>query len=873
MSWSARSLRKLRALFRKETLDREMSDEMRHHVELQTENNLAAGMKPAEARFAAQRQFGHAEGIKETVRDTRGIPWLEELGSDLRYGARQLRKAPGFALIAILTLAIGIGATTAIFSIVNSVALQPLPYADSGRLVEISQIRPSDQRQFAPMIETVEELQKHSSVFAHVAASTGMHANLTAVDVPARIFGNAVTLNYFSTLGVQPLFGRTFLPEEVIEGKANVVILNYTFWQTQFDGDKSVLNRVIQLNNHAYTIIGVMPPGFRTLTGQMSSPKAFSPLVANSIADSSRFLREVIGRLNPGVTIGQAQAELDVLAVRLAASDPNLWKNLQLRVVPLLDHEVGKTRPTLYLLLGAVGFLLLIACINVANLLLARASARQREIALRAALGAGRIRVIRQLLTESVLLALVGGLLGILLAYGSMDVLLSFAPVDLPRLNEVHLDASALVFSCVVTMLTGLGFGLVPALQAMKEGSRGSGSGLARARLRSALVIAEVALALVLLVGAGLLTRTYAKLQQVDLGYKPDQVYMCRVMLLNTRYPIGQPWINFTDRALEQLAVRPEITAAAFTTTFPHFGAPGFLLDIEGRSQADLSQLSQVTLAGITPDYFKAVGNRLLSGRWFNDRDREHTTPVVIVSDQLARQFFPGENPLGKRIALTRTANRDWREIVGVVADLKLDGAALPTRPAAYIPFPQNVYWGDLVPVVSVRPGAPNPSQAVAAAIQKVDPDMPIDRTMGCAADFEVFSIAPQKFTLFLLGVFSVVALLLAALGIYGVMSFSVNQRTNEIGVRMALGAQPEDILRLIFVQTARLVSLGLVIGLACALAGSRLLRSLLFDISPNDPATFVIISLMLAFVAALASWLPARRATKVDPLVALRAE
>lgn len=413
-------LRQLRALFRKQALDHEMSEEMRHHLEEQTRLNVAKGMDPDAARHAAQRQFGHLEGIKESVRDARGIPWLEELAADIRYGARQLRKAPGFATVAILTLAIGIGATTAIFSIVNSVGLQPLPYGDSGRLVEISQIRPSDQREFAPIIDTVEELQKQATVFASIAASTGMHGNLTGVDRPARIFGNSVTQNYFSTLGVQPLLGRTFLPEEGVAGKANVVILNHAYWLAAFDGNPSVVNQTILLNSQPFTIIGVMPPGFRTLTGLMSSPKMFSPIVPNSVADSTKWLREVIGRLKPGVTLKQAQAELDVIAPRLAAANPDLWRNLQLRITPLLDHEVGNTRPTLYLLLGAVGFLLLIACINVANLLLARAGARQREIALRVALGADRTRVVRQLLTESVLLALIGGVLGTLLAYWSM---------------------------------------------------------------------------------------------------------------------------------------------------------------------------------------------------------------------------------------------------------------------------------------------------------------------------------------------------------------------------------------------------------------------------------------------------------------------
>lgn len=806
---------------------------------------------------------------------------LNDLLQDLNYSARQLIKARGFALVAILTLAIGIGATTAIFSIVNSVALQPLPYANSERLVAILQVRASDQRTFAPMWATVEELQKQAAVFDRVAASTGMHGHLTGVDFPVRVFGNAVSLNYFSTLGVQPLIGRTFLPEEGIEGKANVVILNHAYWQEQFNGDASVINREILLNDQPYTIIGVMPPGFRTMTGQLSSPKAFSPLVASTVVPNPQFLREVVGQLKPGVSLAQAQAEMDVLAERLAGTNPDLWRNLQLRIVPLLDHQVGETRSTLYVLLGAVGFLLLIACVNVANLLLARASSRQREIALRAALGASRSRVVRQLLVESVLLALIGGVLGILLAYWSMNALLTLAPVNMPRLDEVRLDGLALLFSSAVTMLTGIGFGLVPALQAtkvdltlaLKDGGRNAGGGRQRSRLRNTLVVAEVALALMLLIGAGLLTRTYANLQKVEMGYNASQVYVCRVMLLPDKYPDNQARIDFADRALAQLAGQPGLVGAAFTTGFPAHGAAGFRFDIEERPEADLSRLSFVTQSAVTPDFFKVIGNRLLSGRWFNEHDRENTSRVAIVSEQLARQHFPGEDPVGKRIALVRDATREWREIVGIVADLKLDGAAKETRPAVYTPFRQSSIWSHFMPIVSVREGAPNPSLIVAAAIQKVDPDMPIPRDMARSADFDAHAIAPQKFTLFLLGVFSVVALFLAALGIYGVMAYNVSQRTNELGVRMALGAQREDIFLLVLGQTARLIGIGLILGMTGALAGSRLLAGMFYEVSPNDPGTFIVISLVLAIVGTLAAFIPARRATKVDPMVALRAE
>ena len=871
----------LRALGRRDAITHEVNLELEQHLEFMTADNIAKGMSPREAQRAALLKFGGVEKYTEECRDSWGTRLLQELSQDIRFGMRQLNKARGFSIVAILTLAVGIGAATAIFSIVNRVALQPLPYADSGRLVEILQVQPSDQREFAPNMETVEELQRQASFFASVAGSTGMHGNLTGVDYPVRIFGNAVSSDYFSTLGVPPLLGRTFLPEEAIEGKANVIVLNHAFWLSQFNGDESLVGRELILSDQAYTVIGVMPPGFRTLTGQMSSPKAFSPLKA-PVSNSARYLREALGRLKPEVTIEQAQAEIDVLAQQLQASNPDLWRELKLRIVPLLDFHVGDTRPTLYMVLGAVGVLLLIACVNVANLLLARASARQREIALRSALGASRIRVVRQLLAESILLALIGGALGIALAYGSLDALLSFAPVDMPRLDEVRIDRFALLFSCGVTMLTGIGFGLVPALQGskvdlngtLKDGSRTVGDGRHRARLRNALVVAEVALALILLIGAGLLTRTYANLRNVEMGYDGEVVHGTRIMFLPEQYPDDQARVAFTDRALEQLALQPELVASAFTTGLPYFGAFRFRFDVEERSETDANRLPIVTLSTITPDYFKVLGTPFIRGRLFNDRDRENTPLVAIIGENVAKQHFPGQNPLGKRIALVDDdAPRVWRGIVGLVGDVRMDGAVQDPAPAVYVPFSQHPTLSHIKPVVRVREGSRNPGPIVAAALQKVDTGMPVERHMLSLGEFDGFKIAPQTFNLFLFGVFSAVALLLAALGIYGVMAYSVSQRTNEIGIRMALGALRGDILRLVLVHAARLVAIGLVIGIAGALAGTRLLGSLLYDISPNDPVTYVLVPCMLSLVAAFACWLPAHRATKVDPMVALRTD
>ena len=871
----------LNALIRRDEIGQEVNQELEQHIEFMTADNIAKGMTRAEARREARLKFGGVVQYAEETRDSWGTRVVQELSQDIRFGIRQLNQARGFSIVAVLTLAVGIGAATAIFSIVNSVALQPLPYADAGRLVQILQVRESDQREFAPRMETVEELRKQTRVFASVAGTTGMHGNLTDVDYPVRVFGNAVSINYFETLGVQPLLGRTFLPEEAVEGKANVVILNHAFWLNQFNGNEAVVGREITMSDQPYTVIGVMAPGFRTTNGQMSSPKAFSPLRAG-VSNSASWMRESVGRLQPGVMVEQAQAEIDVLARQLEAADPEFWRDLKLRIVPLLDHTVGDTRPTLFMVLGAVAVLLLIACVNVANLLLARASSRQREIALRSALGASRLRIVRQLLAESVLLAMIGGALGIGLAFFSMEALLSFAPVDMPRLDEVRIDGFALLVSCAMTMLTGIGFGMVPALQvskvdlnsALKDGSRTVGDGRRGARLRNALVVAEVALALVLLAGAGLLTRTFANLQNVEMGYDGEVVHITRIMFPEEQYLDDQARIAFTDRALEQLAMKPELVASAFTMGAPYFGSLTYRLDIEDRAEADAERLPVVTTSTITPDYFAVLGTPFRYGRLFNDRDRENTPFVAIIGENVAQQHFPDQNPLGHRIALVRgDAPRVWREIVGVVGDVRMDGAAQDPAAAVYLPFRQHFTFPHIKPIVRVRQGSPNPGPVVAAALQKIDPGMPVERAMFSLGDFDGFKIAPQTFTLFLFGVFSAVALLLAALGIYGVMAYSVSQRRHEIGIRMALGASRSDVLRLVFFRAARLVIIGVILGVAGALAATRLLGSLLYDISPGDPITYVVVSGVLISVAAFACWLPAYRAAKVDPMAALRSD
>lgn len=866
------------SLFRPRLKEAELDREMQLHLDYLIQDHIAGGMSAEEARRAAHKEFGTVDQYREEVRDSWRPAVIVDLVADFRFSLRQLRKSLGFATVVVLTLAIGIGASTAIFSIVNSVALQPLNYADSDQLIELRQVRQLDQREFPPNLETVREFQDRTTVFSDVAAATSMLGNLTGVEFPVRIFGNAVTTNYFSTLGVEPMLGRTFTAEEGLEGKGNVVILNHAFWLAQFNGSPDVLNQIVLLNNEPFTVVGVMPPGFRTEAG---APKTFVPLVVSPVMRRAGFLLSVNARLKTGVTLEQAQAEIDVLANNLAQSDPEKWRDFAARAVPLLDFKVGQVRPTLFVLLAAAGFLLLVACVNVANLLLARASTRQREVALRSALGADRRRIVRQLLTESLALALIGGVTGALLAWGTMNILLSFAPVDLPRVDEIKLDRIALLFGFSITLITGVGFGIVPALQAskvdlttaLKEGGRGAGESKKNARIRSGLVIAEISLALVLLIGAGLLTRTFSNLQNTELGYDGDVIHADRMGMLENTYPDNQARIDFSYRALDQIKTKSEIISAAFTSGLPYFGSFRYRLGIESKPETELGKMPFVMLSSGTPDFFNVIGSPLKRGRLFNDRDREDTPFVAIITEQLARQVFGEEDPIGQRIAVTRDDTREWREIVGVTGNIKWFGVVNDNAPLIYVPFRQHLTGPSPKVVVRVRPESPNPGLAVASAVHAVDPDMPMSPIMPRLDEYDANSIAIQRFTLFLFAAFSGIALLLAALGIFGVMSYTVNQRTNEIAVRMALGAQPADILKLILGKATRLIVIGVIIGVIGAIAGSRFLESVLYNVSALDPTTFGSISILLATIAAISCYIPARRATKVSLLVALRSE
>jgi putative ABC transport system permease protein len=798
--------------------------------------------------------------------------------NDLRYALRQLIKSPGFAAVTILTLALGIGACTAIFSVVNAVLLRPLDYPDPARLVIIRETNLPDFPEFSVSPPNYLDWEKQTKSYEYLAAYSGSRINLTGDGEPQQLVGIKATAHYFDVYGIKPALGRTFLPEEDAPGKNHVVVLSYPFWQRVFGGAADVLGRPVQLNGEPYTVIGVAPLGFG-IASKIDAwmPMAFKPDETANDARGGHYL-SVVGRLRSGVTVAQAEAELKVLAAQLATQYPDSNKGWGVFIMPLQDYSVRDVRTVLYTLLGAVGCVLLIACANIANLLLARATARHREISIRAALGASRARLVRQLLTESVLLALCGGLAGMLLARWGLDALLALAPANLPRVTDIHLNAGVLVFSLALSVITGLVFGIAPAWlaaradvnEALKQGSRGSTEGGARGRMRSALVVIEVTLALMLLGGAGLLARSFIQLAHVDPGFTPENATVLRLSLPQKKYALPEQQTAFADALLERIKTLPGVQAAGLTHSMPLVGDYVLSFNIEGRSAIAPSDLPNTNYYAVTPEYFRAMGIRLVRGRIFTARDDAKAPRVAIINETMARQHFPNEDPIGKRINITNGPDT-WREIIGIVGDIKQYGVDKATSNQSYEPFAQ-VPFSSLNVVIR----ASGPSTALLGAIRPtvyaVDKDQPIG-AIRPLEEIMADSIARQRFAMTLLTVFSLVALVIAAVGIYGVMAYSVVQRTGEFGIRMALGAQQRDVLRLVLAQGGKLVGLGLIIGLAATLAASRAMGSMLFNTSAQDPLTLGMITLLLGAVALVACLLPATRATKVNPIEALRAE
>jgi putative ABC transport system permease protein len=792
--------------------------------------------------------------------------------SDLRFAFRQLAKSPGFTLVAVLTLALGIGACTAIFSVVDRVLLRPLPYPESHQLVAVGETKLPDYPEFSVSPGNYSSWCEQARSFASLAALRSDSYALTGRGEPARLNALRVTANYFATLRLPPQLGRNFLPAEDEPGHETVVLLSHGFWQRQFAGAPDVLGQTLQLNGHPFTIVGVLPPAFRD--ADVVTPCAFS--AADRQQHGGHYLG-VLGRLRPGGSLAQADAELQQIAAQLAAQFPDTNRGWGVRTATLLDQTVGEVRPVLYALLGAVGFLLLIACANIANLLLARAASRNKELAIRASQGATPARLVRQLLTESVVLAALGGALGVLIAQWGVSALLALAPENLPRADEIAVDGRALLFTGAIAILTGLIFGLAPALRAsrldlnrtLKETARGASG--RRSRLRSALVVAEIAIALVLLVGSGLLIRSFARLHAVDPGFEPRGAFALGLDLSPARYGDGARQTAFVDQVSAALAAIPGVQSVGAVQVMP-FSGNDYVLDFyrEDLPRPAPGQIANANYYAATPGYFAALGIRLVRGRFFDAHDRADSAPVAIIGETMARRHFAGTDPLGKRIHISNSPEK-WREIVGVVADTKhygLDGEPISQM---YEPFAQSPH-SFLNLVVRAPAATPGLAAAVRAAIQSVDASQPIYGFASLETQLGR-SVARQRFAALLFAVFSGVALLLASIGIYGVMACTVSQRRDEIGIRLALGAQRGDVLRLVLAQGARLILLGLAAGLLGTLLLSRFLAALLFGVSPHDPATFAVIAALLGLVATAACLIPAHRATRIDPLEALRAE
>jgi predicted permease len=878
--------RRLLSLPLRRRLQREMEEEMRFHLEMQLEQNLEAGMATEEAQYAARRQFGNQTWFKEASREMWSLTSIETLMQDLRYGARTLKKTPGFTFVAVLTLALGIGANTAIFSVVNGVLLRDLPYDKPEGLVMVWADRPLLQTQVGQVDTPVAaadflDWSKQNRVFEQMAAMYARRINLTGGGEPESAGVLRASASLFPLLGVRFAVGRAFLPEEDRAGAARVVVLGYALWRQRYGADPKLIGQKITLNDEAYTVIGVTAPEFQfPRRGEVPGvarkvdlylPIAFTPEEMNNRLGS--FLR-VIARLKPGIRVEQASAEMNVIARRLTEQYPQTNKDKGVRLAPLQQQAVNKARTALLVLLGVVGFVLLIACANVANLLLARAAGRQKEMAIRAALGASRWRVIRQLLTESLLLAITGGAAGLLLAWQGVELLLAIAPESLPRAYDVRLDARVAGFTILVSLLTGIVFGLLPSLQAskpnlgetLKEGGRDA-AGLLRRRLRVFLVVSELALAFILLIGAGLMIRSFARLTDVDPGLDPRGVLAMDVMLPLSKYKDGRG-AAFFQQTLERVRSLPGVEAAATIFPLPLSGgnsSSGFAI---GGSPSTTEQTFNAGVRLISPDFFKALRVPLIKGRLFAESDGAKSTPVAVINESLARKYFAHEDPLGKRIT---PLNDAACEIIGVVGDVKhaaLDEAA---GPEFYRPMAQSQFlFASLV--VRAQGDLMQMAAAVREQVWAIDKDQPI-ANIETMERLLAKSVAPRRFNMLLLSAFALAGLALAGVGLYGVMSYTITQRTREIGVRMAMGAQTGDVLRQIVGEGMKLALIGVSLGLGGALALTRLLKTMLFGVSATDPMTFLGIAALLIIVALLACWIPARRAAQVDPMTALRAE
>jgi predicted permease len=903
MNWVGEVGRRLRMLVHRRQFDADLEEEMRLHLELRQQEGLEGGLAADEARAAARRRFGNTTYLKEESRIAWGWEWFENLAGDVRYGLRVLRKSPGFSTIAVLTIALGIGATTAIFSVVDATLLRALPYPQAEQLVSIEDDLPGVGARDVGMSQPEWQDLQRSGIFEYVSPTWFDENNLTGSSQPARVRILIVAPNYFALLGVKPQLGRGFHPEDHSPGLILEAVISDGLWNRAFGGDPNILDKSVRLDTDLYRIVGVMPAGFDA-PGRISEERNIEVWVATSfygapMADhpprSGRNLPTAIARLKPGLTIVEAQSRVDALVAALRKEFPEdypVQSAWTVRLIPLKETVVGNVRQSLLLLLGAVGLVLLIGSVNVANLMLARASARGREMAVRRALGAGRKRLIFQLLTESLLLSLLGGIAGLAILFGAKGFLLRLVPESLPRLNEIGISWGILLFALGASVLAGAIFGLAPALQAgrfdlthaLKEAARGSTGSGEQARTRRMLVITEFALSLVLMIAAGLLLRSFWDLLSVPLGFNPQNVMAVRTRLPDPNdpkvdlYRTAAQEAPFVREVLRRSRALPgvEEVAVGDTASIP---LDESLRDLKLISEGQFiftledAQNDETTVAersSVTPDYFHLLGIPLLRGRLFNDSDTDKAPQVAVVNEAFARTYWPDQSPLSKRFKRNR-AGSPWITVVGVIANARTESLAQAGVPKIYLDLFQT---GGKRLAIFLR-GHLDPAaiaEQVREQVQSVDPTLPVSGAQTLNETVSA-SVAAKRFAMQMVALFALTALMLAGLGIYGVISYLVSERTQEIGIRLALGAERRSILRMVLRQGLGLAIAGAALGIVCALIVSRLMAGVLYGVRPTDPATFAEVAVLLVLVALFACYVPAMRATRVDPMVALRHE
>jgi len=875
---------RLRSLFRAKAVDAEMDDELRFHLEHQLQKYLDSGLTRDAAQRRVRIEFGGLHKVQEECREARGTYFVETLFRDVRYALRTLRQTPGFSAIAILTLALGIGANTAIFSVVYGVLLHPLPYKDPSRLIVL--------RETTPRVGNVSvsypnflDWREQAKTFSAMAAVHSVEFNLSGIDQPENIEGQAVSSSYLTMLGVRPLIGRDFLPSEEKAGTPSVVLLGYSLWQSHFGGNVNVIGRSIALDGRAFSIIGVLPAEYvSTEKVDVLEPiGVWATNNKNAVDREQRGDSIVVGQLASGVTLEQARTEMKGIATRLARAYPEANDRFSVTLKPIRDEFVGDIRPALLVLLIAVLFVLLIACANLANLFLMRGAGRAKEIALRLAIGASRGRIVAQMLVESFILALFGGVLGLGIAAAGIPGIVGLLPKDQIVHATISLNATVLLFSAAVVILSAFIFGLSPALQSantdvhadLKESGRNASGSRSQNRWRNLLVVAEVSLALILLVGAGLMLKSHSRLLAVDPGFRAERVLTMTMSLRTSQFDKDAAVLNFWQRVLDTVRALPGVQAVALGTAVPLTGVHSRSdITVEGMALPTPGNFPHPDFHNVTPDYPDAIGTPLRRGRMFTDADDEKAPQVALINTTLAQRLFPNQDPIGKRFHDGRPSAKEapkWITIVGVVADTKMYGLANPARLEVYQPLRQRPSQGMTLVVRSASDPAALTS-AIRAAVASIDKDQPV---YGVATMHQLVrdSVSTQRVTLILLSLFSSLALVLAAIGVYGVISYAVAQRSHEIGIRMALGAHPSDVVRMVLAQGGKIAGAGIAIGALASLGLTRLIAKLLFSVSSSDPVTFVSVALLLAASSLLACYIPARRTTRIDPMIALRHE